>query len=54
MATRFEESLERDIDRIRQEVLEMSALAERALRDCVEALTDGSRQRAYAVIMRDQ
>jgi phosphate transport system protein len=54
MPTRFEESLERDIDRIRQEVLEMSALAERALRDCVEALTDGNRQRAYAVILRDQ
>ena len=54
MATRLEESLERDIDRIRQEVLEMSALAERALRDCVEALTDGNRQRAYAVILRDQ
>jgi phosphate transport system protein len=54
MVTRFEESLERDIDRIRQEVLEMSALAERALRDCVEALTDGNRQRAYAVILRDQ
>ncbi len=32
----------------------MSALAERALRDCVEALTDGNRQRAYAVILRDQ
>jgi phosphate transport system protein len=54
MPTRFEESLERDIDRIRQEVLEMSALAERALRDCVQALTDGNRQRAYAVILRDQ
>ena len=54
MATRLEESLERDIDRIRQQVLEMSALAERALRDCVEALTDGDRQRAYAVILRDQ
>jgi len=54
MPTRLEESLERDIDRIRQEVLEMSALAERALRDCVEALTDGNRQRAYAVILRDQ
>ena len=54
MATRLEESLERDIDRIRQQVLEMSGLAERALRDCVEALTDGNRQRAYAVILRDQ
>ncbi|MGE0454925.1 MAG: phosphate signaling complex protein PhoU [Vicinamibacteria bacterium] len=54
MPSRFEESLERDIDRIRQLVLEMSALAERALRDCVEALTDGNSQRAYAVILRDQ
>jgi len=54
MPTRLEESLERDVERIRQQVLEMSALAERALRDCVEALTDGDRQRAYAVILRDQ
>jgi len=54
MPSRFEESLERDIDRIRQLVLEMSALAERALRDCVEALTDSNSQRAYAVILRDQ
>ena len=34
----LEESLERDIDRIRQQVLEMSSLAERALRDGVAAL----------------
>jgi phosphate transport system protein len=54
MPTRFEESLERDIDRIRQLVLEMSGLAERALRECVLALRDGDRQRAYAVILRDQ
>ena len=54
MPTRLEESLERDIERIRQQVLEMSALAERALRDCVKALSDGDRQRAYAVILRDQ
>ena len=54
MPTRLEESLERDIERIRQQVLEMSALAERALRDCVEALAEGNRQRAYAVILRDQ
>jgi phosphate transport system protein len=54
MPSRLEESLERDIERIRQHVREMSALAERALRDCVEALRDGDRQRAYAVILRDQ
>lgn len=54
MATRLEESLERDVERIRQEIREMCALAERALRDCVETLRDGDRQRAYAVILRDQ
>jgi phosphate transport system protein len=54
MATRLEESLERDIDRIRREVREMSGLAERALHDCVSALQGGNRQQAYAVILRDQ
>ncbi|HYN42663.1 MAG TPA: phosphate signaling complex protein PhoU [Thermoanaerobaculia bacterium] len=54
MPTRLEISLERDIDRIRQELLEMSSLAERALRDCVESFGVGNRQRAYAVILRDQ
>jgi phosphate transport system protein len=54
MASRLEESLERDVERIRQKVREMSSLAEQALRDGVEALTTGDRQRAYAVILRDQ
>jgi phosphate transport system protein len=54
MATRTEESLERDIDRIRQQLLEMSALAERGLRDAVASLVESSRQLAYAVILRDQ
>jgi phosphate transport system protein len=54
MTSRLEESLERDVERIRQQVLEMSALAERALRECVEAFSDSDRQRAYAVILRDQ
>jgi phosphate transport system protein len=54
MPTRLEESLERDVERIRQHVLEMAALAERALRECVEAFSDSDRQRAYAVILRDQ
>jgi phosphate transport system protein len=54
MPSRLEESLERDIDRIRQKIREMSSLAERALRDCVDTLRDGNRQRAYAVILRDQ
>jgi phosphate transport system protein len=54
MPTRLEESLERDIGRIRQQVLEMSGLAEQALRDCVQALVEGDLRRAYAVILRDQ
>ncbi len=54
MATRLEESLERDIERIRHQVLEMSSLAERALKDCTAALTEGDAQQAYAVILRDQ
>ncbi len=54
MTTRLEESLERDIERIRRLILEMSGLAERALRDCVRALLEGNRQTAYAVILRDQ
>ncbi len=54
MPTRLEESLEREIERIRQQVLEMSGLAERALRDSVKALVENSQQTAYAVILRDQ
>src|SRR5512137_1354555 len=54
MPSRLEESLERDVDRIRHQIREMSSLAERALRDCVQTLRDGDRQTAYAVILRDQ
>jgi phosphate transport system protein len=54
MPTRLEESLERDIERIRHQILEMSGLAERALRDAARALIENSRQTAYAVILRDQ
>lgn len=54
MTTHLEESLERDIERIRQNVREMAALAERALRDSVKALVEHDRQLAYAVILRDQ
>jgi phosphate transport system protein len=54
MPTHLEESLQRDIERIRQHVVEMSGLAERALRDCIKALVEGNRQLAYAVILRDQ
>jgi phosphate transport system protein len=54
MQTHFEESLQRDIDRIRGKVTAMADLGERALRDCVKALQGKNRQLAYAVILRDQ
>jgi len=54
MATHFEQSLQRDIDRIRTKVGEMAALSEHALRDCVKALTEKNRVLAFSVILRDQ
>ena len=46
--------MQQDVDRIRAKVTEMSALTEKALETCVKALTERSRQLAYAVILRDR
>ncbi len=46
--------MQREVDRIRGKLTEMSLLGEKALRDCVLTLADRNRQRAYAVILRDQ
>src|SRR5882672_2749370 len=54
MATHFEESLQRDIDRIRGKVKEMATLGEQALRNCLKALAEKNRVLAFAVILRDQ
>ena len=54
MATHFEQSLQRDIDRIRTKVSEMAALGEHALRDCLKALNEKNRVLAFSVILRDQ
>jgi phosphate transport system protein len=54
MNKHYEESLQRDIDRIRRKVTEMGALAERALKRCLRALGERNRQLAYSVILRDQ
>ncbi|MBN1983454.1 MAG: phosphate signaling complex protein PhoU [Chitinivibrionales bacterium] len=54
MQTYLEESLQRDIDRIRTHVEEMAHIAQKALSDCVEAIIQNDRQRVYAVILRDQ
>src|SRR5258707_2193156 len=54
MQSHFEESLQRDVKLIRRKVLEMSALAVRALKGSLEALVERNRQLAYSVILRDQ
>ncbi len=50
----LDESLQRSIDLIRRKVIEMSGLAEQALKSALEALTDGNRTLAYSVVLRDQ
>jgi phosphate transport system protein len=50
----YEQSVERDLGRIRRKLSEMSALAQRALKDCIKALMENNRQLAYGVILRDQ
>src|SRR4051794_39823381 len=54
MNTHYEETLQRDIDRIRAKVTGMAGLAEHALRSCLRALSERNRQLAYSVILRDQ
>src|SRR5689334_2969822 len=54
MNTHYEETLQRDIDRIRRKVTDMAALAEHALKMCLQALSERNRPLAYSVIIRDQ
>jgi phosphate transport system protein len=54
MASHYEETLERDIGRIRSTLTEMADLATSALEACVGALVTRNRQTAYAVILRDR
>lgn len=54
MATHFEASMQRDIERIRGKISAMGELCEGALKDCVTALRSRNRQLAYAVILRDK
>jgi phosphate transport system protein len=54
VSTHYEASLERQIDQLRQLVLEMAARAESSLNDCIAALEKSDRQLAYAVILRDR
>lgn len=50
----YEETLQRDIERIRSKIRKMGGLTETALRSCLKALADRNRQLAYSVIVRDQ
>jgi phosphate transport system protein len=54
MGSHYEESLERDIARIRGKVSEMAKLAEDALTACIRALVTQDRKKAYSVILRDR
>ncbi len=54
MQTHLEESFQRDIDRIRQNVIQMANHAEKALQDSVKSCIEFNRQLAYAIILRDQ
>lgn len=53
MPTHLEQSLQRDVNRLRDKVVEMCELVENALRDCVKALVESNRILAYGVILRD-
>ena len=54
MPTHYEESLQRDLERIRGKVKEMADLAAGALDACLRGLIERNRQIAYSVILRDQ
>ena len=54
MSSHYEETLERDIERIRTSIGKMRDLALRALRDSTQAFLNRDRARAYLVVLRDQ
>ncbi|MDZ7342647.1 MAG: phosphate signaling complex protein PhoU [candidate division KSB1 bacterium] len=50
----YEQSLQHDLDDLRQKVLEMARLDELALQQSMDAFYNNNRQLAYIVILRDQ
>jgi phosphate transport system protein len=54
MQSHLEESLQRDIDQIRNKVIEMGELAADSLERSLQALTENDVQAAYSVILRDR
>lgn len=53
-ASHLEAALQRDIDHIRQKLVEMAELDEQALRRACQAVLNRDPQMAYSVILRDQ
>ena len=53
MAGHLEASLQEDLEEIRHKVVEMGAMAEKAVRASIRAVTEKDRQLAFAVILRD-
>jgi phosphate transport system protein len=54
MTAHLEQTVQRDVDRIRSKIAAMAALSERALKDAAAALGQRNRQLAYSIILRDQ
>jgi phosphate transport system protein len=54
MGTHFEETLENDLERIRERISRMAALGQQALRNALRALENRNRQLAYVVILGDR
>ncbi len=54
MRTHYEETLHRDIERIRGNLAHMAELAASALEACLRGLIERNRQIAYSIILRDQ
>jgi len=54
MPTHYEESLERDLNRIREKLRHMVGLAARSLDDSLDAFFTANRPKAYLVVLRDQ
>jgi phosphate transport system protein len=53
MQSYIEESFQRDIDRIKKNIIQMASFAENALKSSIKACMDFNRELAYVVILRD-
>jgi phosphate transport system protein len=53
MQSFLEESFQRDIDRIKKNIVQMAGFAETALKDCLKACIEFNQELAYVVILKD-